>query len=105
MTPGNWIGVEQKDFTSFLPIADRDTKSVKVPAQERAIFHLYSLGLASNRDEWVYSFDQDDLKARVEAFVSHYERERMRWDNEGHPKQLSDWVNRRLSGRQSLSRP
>jgi predicted helicase len=42
---GNWVGVPSAEFNNFLPLADRATKSVRVAAQERAIFRLYSLGI------------------------------------------------------------
>jgi predicted helicase len=62
---GNWMGVGQKDFTSFLPIADRATKSVKIAAQERAIFRLYSLGISTNRDEWLYDLERHHLRNKL----------------------------------------
>jgi predicted helicase len=70
----SWMGIGQKDYASFPPIADRATKSVKVAAQERAIFRLYSLGISTNRDEWLYDFDERQLRNKLTYLVNEYDQ-------------------------------
>jgi predicted helicase len=70
---GNWVGVASADFKSFLPLADRGTKSVKVASQERAIFRLYSLGISTNRDEWLYDRDRRCLTGKMKFFIDCYD--------------------------------
>jgi predicted helicase len=64
---GNWLGTASPEFKSFLPIASRATKSVKVASQERAIFRLYSLGINTSRDDWLYDRDRERLGAKVDG--------------------------------------
>jgi predicted helicase len=71
---GNWVGVAQADFKSFLPLANRATKSVTVAAQERAIFRLYSLGISTNRDEWLYDFGKRPLQNKLEYLISEHDQ-------------------------------
>jgi len=70
----NWVEIAENDFESFLPIADRKTKSVKVVGQERSIFKLYSLGISTNRDEWVYDFDRSNLQQKAQYIAARYAR-------------------------------
>ena len=59
-----------------MPLADRQTKLAKTAADEQAVFGLYSMGVVTNRDEWVYDFDADSLGKKVRAFINLYEESR-----------------------------
>ena len=91
----NWLNQSNSDFNQLLPLADRQTKLAKIPAQELTVFKLYSLGVATNRDEWVYGFDSDAVSNKVKSFVETYESERARFLA---PAQntISDWVDRSI---------
>ena len=67
----NWINLTDNDWDTLIPVADKNTKAAKTVGQERAIFRLYSLGLASNRDDWAYDrvLTQLDVKANLFADV------------------------------------
>ena len=69
----NWFNQSNSDFTTLMPLANRETKLAKTTADEQAIFRLYSLGVSTNRDEWVYDFDADALGKKVRAFINEYE--------------------------------
>ena len=45
-------------FRQLMPVADRQTKLAKSVADEDAVFRLYSMGVVTNRDEWVYDFSR-----------------------------------------------
>ena len=49
---GNWLNQSNSNFERLIPLADRQTKLAKSADEERAIFALHSLGIATNRDEW-----------------------------------------------------
>jgi len=67
---GNWLNEGmQRDFDTFLPVCAKD---VKLEKTDQAIFQLYSLGVSSNRDEWVVDFDINNLIAKIKYFVDKY---------------------------------
>jgi predicted helicase len=68
----DWINFADSDFDSFLPIADKKTKAVKVAAQERSNFKLFSLGVVTNRDDWVYAETQQELETKINYLVNVY---------------------------------
>ena len=61
------------DFETFMPMGSKEAKMAKGGRGE-AIFGLYSLGVATNRDVLVYSFDRNLLQERVRRFIEIYSR-------------------------------
>ncbi len=72
----NWLNQSDSDFASLLPLADRQTKLAKTASDEQAVFGLYSMGVVTNRDEWVYDFYADSLGKKVRSFINLYEETR-----------------------------
>ena len=66
-------------FEELLPLANRETKLAKTVADEQAVFALYSQGVITARDEWVYDFDLDELGSKVRGFINEYEESRARF--------------------------
>lgn len=66
----NWINLTDNDFDSFLPLID---KEVKAGRSQEAIFQLFSRGVATQRDEWVYDFSKDILIKKMRYFVDAYQ--------------------------------
>jgi predicted helicase len=64
---GYWIDNPADNFGNELPIATKGTKETKIKEQERAIFKKFSLGISTNRDDWLY----DDSKAKLQKKVAH----------------------------------
>ena len=73
----NWLNQSNSDFDRLLPLANRGTKFAKFASDERAIFRLYSLGVVTNRDDWTYDFDSDQLGTKVRALIEAYEESRV----------------------------
>ena len=71
-----WLDQSDSDFEELIPLANRETKLAKSVAHEQAIFGLYSLGVVTNRDDWVHDFDSDHLGAKVRGLINSYEEVR-----------------------------
>ena len=68
----NWLGQSNPDFENLLLIAHRDAKFSKVEASTQTIFKLYTPGVATNRDEWVYDFAAANLREKTAFFAKTY---------------------------------
>ena len=92
-----WLDQSNSGFEQLLPLANRETKLAKSTADERAVFGLNSLGVATNRDEWAYDFDYDALTNKVLFFAKVYRDEMRRFSDE-RPDHgtLNDWVDRSI---------
>jgi predicted helicase len=64
-TKSNWITTTKNDFDKLFPLVKED--DIK-----QSIFRFYSLGVSTNRDEWVYDFSVANLKDKVEYFIRSY---------------------------------
>ena len=69
----NWLNQSDSNFSTLKPLANRQTKLAKSTIEEQAVFRLYSLGVSTNRDQWVYDFDAGSLGKKVRAFINEYE--------------------------------
>lgn len=50
------------------------------------IFKTFSLGVSTNRDDWVYNFNQDSLRENVQRMLETYTTEMDRWNRQTPPK-------------------
>ena len=78
----NWLEQGNPDFENLLLIAHRNAKLGKVDASTQTIFRLYTPGVATNRDEWVYDFAPDNLQEKAAFFAQTYNAI---LDSEGEP--------------------
>src|SRR5207247_536882 len=56
------------------------------------IFQRYSLGVSTNRDETVYSFDDRTLEGMVEQFVESFNAEVDKYVRKGKPADVDNFV-------------
>ena len=93
----DWLHQSNSDFERLIPLANRETKFAKNADDEQAMFGLYSLGLASNRDAWVYEFDPRNVSEKVKYFSEVYQKELRRYEHERPDvNTLGDWVDRSI---------
>ena len=65
----DWINQRNDAFTEFYPLGTKEAKAGKV---DNAIFMLYSRGLATNRDAYVYNFSRDTLLENARLMTEDY---------------------------------
>ena len=70
------------EFTTFLPIGTKDAKAGQSQFAW-TIFKTFSLGVVTNRDEWIYDFNRSHLIDKVQRFIRNYNSEVFRWSQEG----------------------
>ena len=101
----DWFNQSNPDFAMLTPLASRETKLARSADDERAVFGLYSLGIASNRDEWTYGFDRDSVSDKLSFFCRAYQREMERFESEKpDPSSIGDWVDRSIKWTSELER-
>ena len=69
---GDWINQRDPAFAHFLPLGDKKTEAAQ------AIFEIYSRGLVSDRDAWVYNFSStaitDNMKRMIDTYNTEVDR-------------------------------
>ncbi|MEU0993256.1 type ISP restriction/modification enzyme [Streptomyces olivaceus] len=64
---GDWINQRDERFGTFQPIGDKGNA-----ARVTGVFSLYSGGLKSGRDRWVYNYSQQQLGENIKSMVNFY---------------------------------
>ena len=72
----DWLDRSENDWDSLLPIISKDDKAGIGPAKGTAIFRLFSRGIGTYRDDWVYDAKRSDLALKVRHFIDVYEASR-----------------------------
>ncbi|MEN9610097.1 MAG: hypothetical protein RLZZ628_911 [Bacteroidota bacterium] len=67
---GNWLNQTDNDFDSLIPLMDKEAKYSK---EGNAIFKLFSRGVETGRDEWVYDHSKNNLTTKMNAFINKYD--------------------------------
>ncbi|MFE7598736.1 DEAD/DEAH box helicase [Streptomyces sp. NPDC057494] len=68
---GDWINQRDERYGEFRALGDKATKG-----DQAAIFGIYSPGLQTNRDAWVYSYSEEKLGENVESLIDFYNSQR-----------------------------
>jgi len=94
----NWINLTDNDWEDFIQLISKDVKSGK---GQECIFKLFSRGIVTQRDEWVYDFSKENLTKKINYFVdvyqktfeneNHEQRNKIKWDRE-----LTNYLKRRV---------
>ena len=66
------------EFDTFIPIGTKESKAADGEVKD-SIFKTYSLGVNTNRDTWVYNFNQNSLSQNMIHTIETYNSEVRRW--------------------------
>jgi predicted helicase len=68
----NWLNITNNDWDSLIPVCSKEVKTGK---SNEAIFSLFSLGVVTARDEWVYSDSEKELEKKVKFLIDKYNKD------------------------------
>ncbi|EQB33961.1 N-6 DNA methylase [Sphingobium ummariense] len=68
-----WLGQATEDTSPMLAMADKRTKTGTGTSRDRAIFKLYSLGISTNRDEWLYGRSESEVAEKAKMLAETYD--------------------------------
>lgn len=85
----DWINQRDYSFMTFMPIGHKDTKLKTLPLQKTTaqmdsevlkkeyidIFEIFSRGISTGCDEWVYSFSKKSLAENMNCMIENYNTE------------------------------
>ena len=71
----DWINQRDTTWETLLPLGHKDAKANR-PGAPGTVMRLYSGGVKTNRDPYLYSYDDVGLAEFVEQMAEHYEQRR-----------------------------
>jgi len=95
----NWINMANNDWESLVPVCSKDAKAGKTT---NVIFKNTSLGIASNRDEWVYDYNRKNLLQKISFFSKFFNSEVDRWSKSDRSEAVNNFVLRKIKWTEEL---
>ena len=71
---GDWINQRNPEFEEYLPLGLKDNKR-KNATSEPSVFHIFSNGVSTNRDAWVYNSSKEAVKANMTRMIGFYNQQ------------------------------
>jgi predicted helicase len=98
---GNWLNQTSNNFETLLPIA---TKAAKSGTNQEAVFSLFSLGVVTARDEWVYDSRSSELAKKVRHLITAYNADVKKLKGDAAPSGLDYTIKWTRSAKQNLEK-
>lgn len=90
----NWINLTETDWEALMPLCSKDVKLGK--SKEGTLFELFSLGIVTARDEWVYDYEEKSLEKKVRFFFDAFSKEQKRWKASDKKQSVNDFIDRTI---------
>lgn len=74
---GDWVNQRDNSFVEYIVLGDKKNESAKT------IFETFSMGVKSNRDDWVYNSSKIKLEKNITKMISFYNEEVSRYHRDG----------------------
>ena len=81
----SWLDNAGNDFEQLLPVLSKEAKAAKRQSDERAVFRRFTLGVVTNRDDWVYGESDTVVEAKVRSLIEDYEAQRKAMEERSTP--------------------
>ena len=75
-THGDWTNQRHDEYLTWPPIGERKSQTDQKP-----VFSIFSAGLQTNRDAWVYNFSRSKLATNVGRMIGNYNAQLSLFDN------------------------
>jgi predicted helicase len=70
-----WLNLVENSWDNLIPLASKETKFGKSSRDQKAIFKIFSLGVVTSRDEWVYDHDSEQIEKRMQFLIHIYNQD------------------------------
>jgi predicted helicase len=82
---GDWANQRDPAFDKFIPLGDKDAGA------DGTIFSIYSLGVSTNRDPWVYNMNRSIVESNMRRMIACYNAEVDKFTKICHGKPKEQW--------------
>jgi predicted helicase len=100
----NWLNLAEDDWSGLIPIISKEAKLGKTQAEQHAIFKLFSLGVVTNRDEWVYDENKVELERKIRFLIDIYNGEASRRMRKGEYVDLTNEMDNSIKWTRALKK-
>jgi len=69
---GDWLNQRNDAFSSFIPLEPEK----KFDTRTKSFFNTYAIGIATNRDAWVYNFSKQKIAKNMQRMIDFYNQQK-----------------------------
>ncbi len=80
----------QPEFDQFIPLGTKAAKAIKNEVTEGVIFKLYSRGVMTCRDTWVYNFNRAAVTNQIQRMIGNYNEQVAKWKRHAYKRTRVD---------------
>ncbi|KKD39832.1 type ISP restriction/modification enzyme [Limnoraphis robusta] len=84
----NWLNLGDSNFSDLVPLANEETKKAKIENEECALFKIFSIGISTNRDEWVVDPSPKNLQDKIRFFSDLFNQEKKETDDNNYDNRI-----------------
>ncbi len=88
----NWLNLAENNWDELIQIASKEGKNEKGVKEPKTIFKMFSLGVVTNRDEWVYDENEKNLERKLHFLINTYNQEVEHLSGKVEKKSIADNV-------------
>jgi predicted helicase len=85
---GDWFGQRSDDFEAFIKIGRKSN------SDGNALFSTYSMGIKTNRDDWVYGYSKLKTERRIVSMIDFFNQEVARYKDCSEGAEVDEFVDR-----------
>ena len=88
----DWLDPRDDEFLKYVPIGSKAVKSGK---ETHATFKIFSLGIASHRDVWIYNSSRNELTKNIKCQIQYCNKQDLtnsKLDKKLHDKKQIQWT-------------
>lgn len=74
---GDWLNKRSEQFKLYTPLEPEK----KFNQKAKSVFNTFAIGLASNRDTWVYNFSKQAVEKNMAAMIDFYNQQQQAYQN------------------------
>lgn len=97
----NWVNLTSNDFETLLPLALKATKN---ESASKAVFSLFSQGVKTNRDDWVWDFSRDSVAEKVGFLLESYQAAMDTLPNDATGESVGEQIGSKIKWTRKLKR-
>ena len=83
----DWINQRNPVFENFIFLGNKNNLTTKT------IFNLYSMGVKTNRDSWVYNFSDLNLATKIKEMIGFYNKQVSDYNSLKNPPDIQNFIN------------
>jgi predicted helicase len=69
---GDWVNQRNESFDEFIPIQP----AKKFDTKSQSFFKTYAIGVATNRDAWIYNFSEKEIEKNMSRMIDFYNQQK-----------------------------